>query len=348
MRCFFRFCLKAACVGGLMMISDAQSEALNAGLQQRIEKAGAETKRLRSEREESAALIKRGEALLAKALNDGDDASVATIQQALTKAQDAITSCDAGLVACKARIEALTGALKTVETMNETTGTVLDSKVVDLHDVKDFTVDPAQVKGIASGVHDRLSGKEAAAIYTEIKGRAQGEAGSSNLATMSYAELVAGLDNEARQGLKQGVAQRQKEMDQKLRQAFQLPEDSDEDLLDLILPPEPAKPTPLQQAMQQIKGEALRLLHSFDRVQNDEKEGVFEDYQVWKTETEKLVTRVKQKQLTVKEYEAAYKLLDQRLLFSLTMRGKVATEKEDDEITAVFPDSAKSRKGGAK
>ncbi|HBJ82368.1 MAG TPA: hypothetical protein DDZ88_00520 [Verrucomicrobiales bacterium] len=332
--------------GLLLMTHEARSEALNAGLQQRIEKATVETKRLQSEREESTALLNRAEALLAKALADGDQDSVPTIEKAIVKAQNTMATCDAGITAAKGRIEALTGVLQKVEALPVHTEPVIPASVVDLREVKDFTVDPAKVKGYAKGVSGHLAGKEASAAHEEIKARAGGR--NSNLATMSYAELIASLDGQAQQGLKQGVAMRQKETDQKLRAAFQLPEDSDEDLLDLILPPEPAKPTPLQQAMQQIKDEALRLLHSFDRVQNDEKERVFEAYQVWKTETAKLVTRMDQKQLTVKEYEDAYKLLDQRFLFSLTMIGKIANEKEADEITTVFPDSSKSRKGGAK
>ncbi|MDP1590026.1 MAG: hypothetical protein Q8M07_19895 [Prosthecobacter sp.] len=347
MPCFARFFKKAAFACGLMlMIADVRSEALNAGLQQRLEKANAETRRLESERSESATLLSQAEALLAKAQADGDQESVPVIQKAITKARNAMATCDAGITAAKGRIEALTGVLQTVKALPPPAEPVIPASVVDLREVKDFTVDPAKVKGYAKGVSGHLAGKEASAAHEEIKARAGGR--NSNLATMSYAELIASLDGQAQQGLKQGVAMRQKETDQKLRAAFQLPEDSDEDLLDLILPPEPAKPTPLQQAMQQIKDEALRLLHSFDRVQNDEKERVFEAYQVWKTETAKLVTRVDQKQLTVKEYEDAYKLLDQRFLFSLTMIGKIATEKEADEITTVFPDSARSRKGGAK
>lgn len=345
MRSFFRPLLQIVFLGGLMMTSDAQAEALNAGLRERMEKAEAETKRLRSEREESAALVKRAEALLAKALSDGDDASAATIQQAIAKAQSAITSCDTGLAACTVRIEALTGAMKTVESMPTRSEPVIPASVVDLRDVKDFTINPAQVKGFASGVQDRLRGPQAAAIHDEIKTRAQKQKSGSNLATMSYAELVKGLDDEAKQGLKAGVARQQKEADQKLRRAFQLPEDSDEDLLDIILPPEPAKATPLQQAMQQIKEEALRLLHSFDRVQKDEKERVFEAYQVWKTEADKLVSKVNQGQITAKEYEDDYQLLDQRLLFSLTMIGNMADQKEDEEIEAALP---AAKKGGAK
>ncbi|MDZ4406115.1 hypothetical protein [Prosthecobacter sp.] len=345
MPCFARFFKKTVFACGLMlMIADVRSEALNAGLQQRLEKANAETRQMESERSESATLLSQAEALLAKAQADGDQESVPVIQKAITKARNAMATCDAGITAAKGRIEALTGVLQKVETMP--VEPVIPASVVDLRAVKDFTVDPAKVKGYARGVREHLAGKEAVAVHEEIKARAGGR--NSRLATMSYAELIASLDGQAQKGLKQGVAMRQKETNQELRRAFQLPEDSDEDLLDLILPPEPAKPTPLQQAMQQIKEEALRLLHSFDRVQNDEKERVFEAYQMWKTETEKLVTRVDQKQLTVKEYEDAYKLLDQRFLFSLTMIGKIATEKEADEITTVFPDSAKSRKGGAK
>lgn len=349
MHCVARSFRQTVLACGLVLISqDARPEALNAGLQRRIETTSAEVKRLETERAESAALLGRGEALLAKAQGDGDQASIPVIEQAIAKARNAIAYCDAGLTACTVRIEALTCALKTVEAMGKITETVIDSKVVDLRDVKDFTIDPTKVSGYASGMHGRLTAEKATAVHQEIQTRAQGRASGSSLATMSYAELMASLDGEARQGLKEGMQRREREVDQKLRRAFQLPDDSDEDLLDLILPPEPAKPSPLQQAMQQIKGEALRLLHTFDRVQNDEKERVFEAYQVWKTETEKLVTRMDQKQLTVKEYEDAYKLLDQRFLFSLTMIGKIANEKEADEITTVFPDSAKSRKGGAK
>ena len=341
MRRFFRSLLKITCLGGLMMGIDARSETLDTGLRQRMEKAEADKKRLQSERKESTDLIQQAEVLLAKALRDGDTASAATIQEAITKAQEAITSCDAGLAACTTRIEALTGALKAVEGMGETTGMVIGSSVVDLRDVKDFTIDPSQLKGIASGVQGRLHGEKAAAIHNEVKSRAQRQKTGSNLATMSYAELMAGLDDEAKQGLKQGVAQRQKEKDQKLRQAFQLPPEIDEDLLDLILPAEPAKPSPLQQ----IKNEALRLLHSFDRVEKSEKERVFEAYQVWKTETEKLVAKVNEGKLTAKQYQDDYQLLDQRFLFSLTMIGRIAGEKEDEEIENVLP---MSRKGGVK
>lgn len=321
------------------------AESVNSRLREKVTL----TEQARLEFEKALEQSKRTEAqlraILAEALAEGDSEAAQIARQGITKAQQNQKRCDVGLTACKARIEELTGALKTGENMRETTGTIIDAKVVDLRDVKDFTVNPVQVKGIASGVQERLHGQRAAAIHAEVKSRAQGQKSGSNLATMSYAELVASLDEEAKQGLKQGQARRQKEADAKLRRAFQLPEDADEDLLDLILPPEPTKLTPLQQAMQQIKNEALRLLHSFDRAQNDEKERVFEAYQGWKLETGKLVSKVSQGQIKSKEYEDAYKLLDQRFLFSLTMIGKTAVEKEDAEIAAVLPTE---KKGGAK
>ncbi|MBL9177710.1 MAG: hypothetical protein JNM65_06585 [Verrucomicrobiaceae bacterium] len=340
---FARSFFGIAVLGSLMMTDTARPEALNAGLRQRMDKAEAEEKRLRSERNESVALVKRAEALLAKALRDGDDASAATIQEAITKAQSAIVACDAGITAAEGRVEALTGTLKTVEAMS--VRTVISSSMVDLRDVKDFTLDPAKVKGYARSMQERLNGEKATTIHDEIKARVGKQKTSSNLATMSYAELMASLDGEAVQGLKQGVSARQKDADAKLRLAFQLPDDSEEELLDLILPPEPAKPTPLQQAMQQVKGEALRLLHYFDYVQHDEKDRVFDAYQAWKTETGTISERLNANQISVKEYEAAYKLQDAKFLFRLTMIGGIASEKEDAEIEATLP---ASKKGGAK
>jgi len=332
-----------AVLGSLMMTDTARPEALNAGLRERMRKAEAEARRLQNERGESESLVRRGEALLARARTDGDEASVPVIEQAIAKAQNAIAACDAGITAAKGRVEVLTGTLKTVEAMP--VQTVIPASVVDLRDVTDFTVDPAKVKGYARNMQDRLSGEKAAAIHDEIKARVGKQRTGSNLATMSYAELMASLDGEAVQGLKQGVSARQKDADAKLRRAFQLPEESEEELLDLILPPEPAKPTPLQQAMQQIKDEALRLLHFFDCVQHNEKDRVFVAYQTWKAETEKISERLNANQISVKEYEDAYKLQDAKFLFRLTMIGGIASEKEDAEIETTLP---ASKKGGAK
>jgi len=341
---FARSFFGIAVLGSLMtMTGIARPDALTASLRERMEKAAAETQRLQNERVDSAALVKSGEALLAKARVDGDEASVPVIQEAIVKAQNAIAACDAGITAAKGRVEALTGTLKTVEAMS--VQTVISSSVVDLRDVKDFTLDPAKVKGIARGVQDRLNGEKAAAIHDEIKARVGKQKTGSNLATMSYAELMASLNGEAVQGLKQGVSTRQKDADAKLRRAFQLPEDSKEELIDLILPPEPTKPTPLQQAMQQIKDDALRLLHYFDCVQHDEKDRVFDTYQAWKAEAEKISERLVKGQISVKEYEDAYKLQDAKFLFRLTMIGGIASEKEDLEIEATLP---ASKKGGVK
>lgn len=65
---FARSFFGIAVLGSLMMTDTARPEALNAGLRQRMDKAAAEAKRLRSERNESVALVKSAEALLAKAL----------------------------------------------------------------------------------------------------------------------------------------------------------------------------------------------------------------------------------------------------------------------------------------
>lgn len=344
---FARSFFGIAVLGSLMMTDTARPEALNAGLRERMRNAKAEARRLQNEREDSESLVRRGEALLARARADGDEASVPVIQKAITKAQDAIAVCNAGIAAAKGRIEALTGTLKTVEAMS--VRTVIPASMVDLRDVKDFTLDPAKLKGYARSMQERLNGEKATTIHDEIKARAGKQKTSSNLATMSYAELMASMDGEAVQGLKQGVSTRQKDADAKLRRAFQLPEDSDEDLLDLILPPEPAKPTPLQQAMQQIKGEALRLLHFFDCVQHDEKDRVFDAYQARKAETGTISERLNANQISVKEYEAAYKLQDAKFLFRLTMIGGIASEKEDAEIDEVLlKDRSKSQQGGKK
>lgn len=349
MHCVARSFRQTVFACGLILISqEARPEALNAGLRQRIETTSAEVKRLETERAESAALLGRGEALLAQAQGDGDQASIPVIEKAIAKARNAIAACDAGITAAKGRVESLTGALKTMQDMSASSEPVIPASVVDLRDVKDFKIDPAKVSGYAGGMHGRLTAEKATAVHQEIRTRAQGRASGSNLATMSYAELMASLDGEARQGLKEGMQRREREVDQKLRRAFQLPDDSDEDLLDLILPPEPAKPSPLQQAMQGIQAQALRLMHAFDRVQHDEKERVFETYQAWKAGTEKLMSQMDGKQLSAREYQEASKLLDARFLFTLTLIGKAAETKEDEKITAELPGGDHARKGGAK
>lgn len=349
MHCVARSFRQTVFACGLILISqEARPEALNAGLQRRIETTSAEVKRLETERAESAALLGRGEALLAKAQGDGDQASIPVIEKAIAKARNAITACDAGITAAKSRVESLTGALKTMQDMSASSEPVIPASVVDLRDVKDFTIDPAKVSGYAGGMYGRLTAEKATAVHQEIQTRAQGRASGSSLATMSYAELMASLDGEARQGLKEGMQRREREVDQKLRRAFQLPEDSDEDLLDLLLPPEPAKPSPLQQAMQGIQDQALRLLHAFDRVQHDEKERVFEAYQAWKAGTEKLMSQVDGKQLSATKYQEASKLLDARFLFTLTLIGKAAETKEDEKITTELPGGDKARKGDVK
>lgn len=328
--------------GLLMMTHEARSEALNAGLQQRIEKTNSQSKRLQDERVVSAELLRRAEALLAKALADGDQESVPTIEKAIAKAQNTMATCDAGITAAKGRIEALTGVLQKVEAMPPPAEPVIPASVVDLRDVKDFTVDPAKVKGYAKGVSGHLAGKDAVAVHEEIKARAGGR--NSNLATMSYAELIASLDGQAQKGLKQGVEMRRTEADQKLRAAFQLPENSEDDLLSLFLPPEPAQTKPT--LSEQVKAQALRVLHYFDQVNNDEKERVWDAYQAWKAETELSVGRVRDGRVSGKDYEDESKLNDQKFLFTLTMIGKIAGLKEDEEIEMLFSTAEKAAKKG--
>ena len=320
-----------------------QGEDLTAGLKDRIGKTQAELVRLAAERRQSEKLLTNGEGLLARAQEEKDQEAVVVVKRAIAKAQQAIASCENSIASARGRIEALTGALATVEAIPAPAEPVIPASVVDLRDVKDFTIDPANVKGYPEALRDSLSSKAASAVHAEIKARAGGT--KSNLATMSYAQLMADLGETTQQGLKQGEETRQQEADQKLRTALQIPADIKDDLLDLFLPPEPAA-TKLT-LPEQIKTQALRVLHYFDRVRNDEKERVWLAYKHWQVETELAVNRVRDGRITEKEYEDAYKLNDQKFLFTLTAIGKIAGLKEDEEIGELFP-QAKTSSGGRK
>lgn len=320
-------------------------DGLQTELKKRISKAQTEVTRLEAEKAQSEKLLANGEALLARAQEEKDQEAAVVVKRAIAKAQQAIAMNESGLAGAKARIEVLTGALNSVVAMPASKEPIIPVSVVDLRDVKDFTINPAKVRGYTKTLDVHLNGEKARSLRTEIQTRAAGRRGG-NLATMSYAELIAGLDDEAQQGLKQGEETRQKEADTKLRVVLQLPANAEDDLLDSIffgtlpLPPEAKKDS--------LIDKALGVLRHFDLVRSEEKERVWEAYRNWKSETEAVVQKVRDGKTSAKEYEDESRLADQKFLFLATMIGKVASLSEDEEIGDQFPESSKSSSGGTK
>lgn len=341
-------CRAIACFSVLLVFQPCPGLSgadLRAELKERISKAQAEVARLEAEKTQSEKLLANGEALLARAQEEKDQEAAVVVKRAIAKAQQAIATNESSLASAKVRIEAMTGALNSVVAMPASKEPIIPASVVDLRDVKDFTVDPAKVGGYTKTLDAHLNGEKARSLRTEVRTRAAGRRGG-NLATMSYAELIAGLDDEAQQGLKQGEETRQKEAETKLRAAMQLPANADDELLDSIffgtlpLPPEAKKDSLLDKA--------LGVLRHFDFVRNEEKERMWEAYQNWKVETEAVVQKVRDGKASAKEYEDESKLADQKFLFLATMIGKVASLSEDEEIGEQFPGSPKSSSGGNK
>jgi hypothetical protein len=326
-------------------VFEARAADLKAGLKERINKTQAEVTRLEAEKAQSEKLLANGEALLARAQEEKDQEAAVVVKRAMAKAQQAIATNENSIAGARARIEALTGALTSVEAMPAPTQPVIPPSVVDLRDVKDFTIDPAEVGGYTKTLDAHLNGEKARSLRTEVQTRAAGRRGG-NLATMSYAELIAGLDDEAEQGLKQGEETRQKEAETKLRAAMKLPANAEDELLDSIffgtlpLPPEAKKDSLLDKA--------LGVLRHFDLVRNEEKERMWEVYQNWKVETEAVVQKVRDGKASAKEYEDESRLADQKFLFLATMIGKVSSLSEDEEIGDQFPESSKRSSGGTK
>lgn len=320
------------------------ADDLQAALKDRIGKMEKEVRRIEQEKTQSEQLLANGESLLERAKKEKDQEAAVVVKRAIAKAQQAIATFENNLASAKARIETLTGALNSVAALPPPKEPIIPASVVDLRDVKDFTLDPAKVGGYTKQLDTRLNSEKTRSLRAEVRTRAAGNRGG-NLATMSYAELIAGIDDEARQGIEQGEQARQTEAEAKLRAAMQLPANAEEQLLDLVLSPAPQQP---QAKKTGVFDKALGVLRRFDLVRNEEKERMWEAYRNWKAETELAVQRVREGQSSEKEFEDESKLADSKFLFLGTVIGKVASLSEDEEIDGQFPEASKNSSGGTK